>query len=394
MSAPGRAPAWAVDALLDDPATRTLICCGSGGVGKTTTAAALAVRAAERGRRVVVLTVDPSRRLAQALGLADGATAEPRPVPGVDTGAGGSLHAAVLDARATLDALVDDALPPERAAQLKRNPVYGSVAGSFSGTQEYMAMERLGQLREAALTGRAPWELVVVDTPPSRSALDFIDAPARLGRFLDGRLVTLLRRPTTARAGLAAVPAAVAGRVTSSISGGVAAVMDKVLGGALVRDVQALVQGLDVVFGGFQQRALATSAALAAPGSGFVVVTAAEADALAEARFLLARLARDGLPTTALVVNRATVLAPGAARLGAEEAARLAGGLAAAGHERAAGLLRLHAELALTAAAEAAAVGRLLGDRDDVAVATAAARPGDVHDVAGLREVAADLAGA
>jgi anion-transporting ArsA/GET3 family ATPase len=380
VSAPVAARAWALDALLDDPATHTLVCAGSGGVGKTTTAAALALRAAERGRRVVVLTVDPSRRLAQALGLGAG-SAEPREVAGVDLATGGSLHAAVLDARATLDAMVDAALEPQRAADLKRNPVYASVAGSFSGTQEYMAMERLGQLHAQGASGAAPWDLVVVDTPPSRSALDFIDAPARLGRFLDGRFVRLLRSPPRPRAGLAGL----AGRVT----GGIAAVMHRVVGARLLRDVQALVQGLDVVFGGFQERARATSAALAAPGSAFVVVTAAEADALAEAGYLLARLARDSLPTAALVVNRATVLAPALAGLSAQAATAAAARVTG---EPVAALLRLHAELALTAAAEARRVAALLDGHPQVAVATAAARVGDVHDVAGLREVAADLA--
>jgi len=391
---------WALDALLDDPATSTLVCAGSGGVGKTTTAAALAVRAAERGRRVVVLTVDPSRRLAQALGLAGGAASAaasvPQPVPGVRAAAGGSLHATVLDARATLDALVDAALEPARAAELKRNPVYASVAGSFSGTQEYMAMERLGQLRGTvgAAGGNQPqWDLVVVDTPPSRSALDFIDAPARLGRFLDGRLVTLLRRPPSSRGGLAGLPGAVASR----LGGGVAAVMDWVLGARLLRDTQALVAGLDVVFGGFQRRAAATSQALAAPGSAFVVVTAAEEELLAESRYLLERLGRDGLPTAALVVNRATVVDGQLAWLDAAQAARTADALTGVGEGQVvrvtAELLRLHAELASTAADEAAGVAALLAGHPQVAVATVPARPGDVHDVAALRAVGADLAG-
>ncbi len=384
-------PGWDLDALLDDAATRTLLCCGSGGVGKTTTAAALAVRAAERGRHVVVLTVDPSRRLAQALGLdADDAT-EPREVPGVDTTAGGSLRAAVLDARATLDAMVDAALPPRQAAELRANPVYTSVAGSFSGTQEYMAMERLGQLHragEAAGGAAGGWDLVVVDTPPSRSALDFIDAPARLGRFLDGRLVTFLRRPASPRQGLGGLPGAVAGRLT----GGLAAVMDRVLGARLLRDVQALVQGLDVVFGGFQERARVTSAALAAPGSAFVLVTAAEPDALAESRFLLDRLARDSLPTAALVVGRATVVPPALAGLDAADADRAADAADAAGEGEVAALLRLHAQVARTSASERARVAALLEQRPAVAVALAPARPGDVHDVATLRAVGADLA--
>ncbi len=392
----GQDAGWALDALLDDPATTTLVCAGSGGVGKTTTAAAIAVRAAERGRGVVVLTVDPSQRLAQALGVAAG-EAEPQPVPGVDTSRGGSLHAAVLDARAVLDGLVDASLPPDQAATLRKNPVYASVASSFSGTQEYMAMERVGQLRAQARSGRAPWDLVVVDTPPSRSALDFIDAPARLGRFLDGRFVALLRRG--AGKGLA-------GAVSARVRGTVIAAMDRVLGAHLLSDVQELVAGLDVVFGSFQERARATSAALASSGSAFVVVTAAEDDALAESAFLLDRLASSELPTAALVVNRAAGVAPalrsldaGRAREAADRLERRAPGEQTDGDDEAVGavadaavLLGVHADLALTAAIERGRVEALLAGHGAVAVAMVPVRSGDVHDLVTLREVGEDLA--
>ena len=424
MSAPGEElaaaapanPAWDLDALLDDPATTTIVCAGSGGVGKTTTAAALALRAADRGRGVVVLTVDPSRRLAQVLGVDPEVAGEPHPVAGVAAG-GGSLHAAVLDARAVLDAMVEQALEPERAAALRANPVYASVASSFSGTQEYMAMERVGQLRAAATGGDAPWDLVVVDTPPSRSALDFIDAPARLGRFVDGRFVRLLRR-----SGGGGRTAGLASRLT----GGVSAAMDKVLGATLLSDVQQLVGGLDVVFGGFQERARATSAALAAQGSAFVVVTAAEDDALAESAFLLTRLARDGLPTAALVVNRAAVapavLRPVSAGAALAAAAALQRPDATAGPDDAPGadlalgpddapgpddasgvrpdrrtaaaLLRVHADVAAAASDERARVLAVLAEHPGVAVALVPERGSDVHELDALRAVAADLAGA
>ncbi len=387
-SSPGGGAGWALDALLDDPSTTTLVCVGSGGVGKTTTAAAIALRAAERGRGVVVLTVDPSQRLAQALGVAAG-QASPQPVPGVDTARGGSLRAAVLDARAVLDGLVDASLAPDRAAALRENPVYASVASSFSGTQEYMAMERVGQLRAQARSSHAPWDLVVVDTPPSRSALDFIDAPARLGRFLDGRFVALLRRGTGK---------GLAGAVSSRVRGTVISAMDRVLGAHLLADVQELVAGLDVVFGSFQERARATSAALAAPGSAFVVVTAAEDDALAESAFLLDRLAGSELPTAALVVNRAAGVAPALRSLEAERARQVAVALGTRvddGDEAAADaavLLEVHADLAQTAAAERSRVERLLSAHVGVDVAMVPVRSGDVHDLVTLREVGADLA--
>ena len=172
-----------VDRLLDDPRTRIIVCCGSGGVGKTTTAAALGLRAAERGRHVVVLTVDPARRLAQSMGLTS-LDNTPRPVPLPDM-ADGSLHAMMLDMKRTFDEIVETHSDPDRATQILANPFYQSLSSSFAGTQEYMAMEKLGQLRRAD-----EWDLIVVDTPPSRSALDFLDAPQRLSRFLDGRLLS------------------------------------------------------------------------------------------------------------------------------------------------------------------------------------------------------------
>ena len=166
-----------VDALIDDPATKIIVCTGSGGVGKTTTSAALALRAAERGRKVVVLTIDPARRLAQSMGI-EKLDNTPRPVPGVNPDGGGSLDAMMLDMKRTFDEVVESQASPEKAAQILNNPFYIALSSSFAGTQEYMAMEKLGQLhRDAERTGR--WDLVVVDTPPSRSALDFLDAPER-----------------------------------------------------------------------------------------------------------------------------------------------------------------------------------------------------------------------
>ena len=189
-----RSPALDVDAMLDDRGIRVLVCCGSGGVGKTTTAAALALRAAERGRSVVVLTIDPARRLAQSLGLTE-LDNDPRPVLGVD--GSGSLDAMMLDMKRTFDEFVESNSDPERAATIIANPFYQSLSSSFAGTQEYMAMEKLGQLR-ARSEAEDRWDLIIVDTPPSRSALDFLDAPRRLGSFLDGRFLRILAAPAKA----------------------------------------------------------------------------------------------------------------------------------------------------------------------------------------------------
>ncbi|MFZ1374636.1 MAG: ArsA-related P-loop ATPase, partial [Nostocoides sp.] len=185
-----------IDALLADPAKRIIVCCGAGGVGKTTTAAALGVRAAEAGRRVVVLTIDPALRLAQSLGLS-ALDNTPRPVAGIDTRAGGSMDAMMLDMKRTFDEVVEQHASPEKAASILANPFYVAVSSSFAGTQEYMAMEKLGQLRQQSLQENG-WDLIIVDTPPSRSALDFLDAPKRLGSFLDGRFIRLLMAPAKA----------------------------------------------------------------------------------------------------------------------------------------------------------------------------------------------------
>ena len=211
-------PVLDIDRIIDDRRTRIIVCCGSGGVGKTTTAAALGLRAAERGRQVCVLTVDPARRLAQSMGLSS-LDNTPRLVEGIDEEAGGSLHAMMLDMKRTFDEIVEAHSDPARAAQILANPFYQSLSSSFSGTQEYMAMEKLGQLRRSD-----EWDLIVVDTPPSRSALDFLDAPERLGRFLDGRLIRLLTSPVKAGRPF--------GRVLNAGFSMMTGAMTKVLGGA------------------------------------------------------------------------------------------------------------------------------------------------------------------
>ena len=172
-----------VEKIIADPATSIVVCCGSGGVGKTTTSAALALRAAEAGRKVVVLTIDPARRLAQSLGVGE-LDNVPRPVRDIDTRAGGRLDAMMLDMKRTFDEVVVAHSSSENAQAILDNPFYEALSSSFSGTQEYMAMEKLGQLHaQAQDDGR--WDLIVVDTPPARSALDFLDADYQ--PLLDGR---------------------------------------------------------------------------------------------------------------------------------------------------------------------------------------------------------------
>ncbi|MEW2163548.1 ArsA-related P-loop ATPase [Streptomyces sp. NPDC007084] len=305
-----------LDPLLDDPKTRIVVCCGSGGVGKTTTAAALGLRAAERGRKVVVLTIDPARRLAQSMGI-DSLDNTPRRVKGVE--GTGELHAMMLDMKRTFDEIVEAHADGERAAAILNNPFYQSLSAGFAGTQEYMAMEKLGQLR-----ARDEWDLIVVDTPPSRSALDFLDAPKRLGSFLDGRLIRLLTAPAKlgGRAGMKFL------NVGMSMMTGT---LGKVLGGQLLKDVQTFVSAMDTTFGGFRTRADATYKLLQAPGTAFLVVAAPERDALREAAYFVERLAAEDMPFAGLVLNR--VHGSGAAQLSAERALSAAEDLDAAPQE-------------------------------------------------------------
>ena len=392
-----------VDRLLDDPRTRIIVCCGSGGVGKTTTAAALGLRAAERGRHVVVLTVDPARRLAQSMGLTSlDNTPRPVPLPDGHGDAGGSLHAMMLDMKRTFDEIVEAHSDPDRAAQILANPFYQSLSSSFAGTQEYMAMEKLGQLRRAD-----EWDLIVVDTPPSRSALDFLDAPQRLSRFLDGRLIRLLTAPTRAssRAYL---------RVVNAGFGMFTGVVAKVLGTQLLRDVQTFVAAFDTMFGGFRERAEDTYRLLQTPGTAFLVIATPEPDALREASYFVERLSQDRMPLAGLILNRVhptpAAHLSAARSLAAAEALQAAAGLDGNGspsampNEPAGGTadgsrhpltvtaLRLHAERMQLAAAERRLAQRFTAAHPGVPTVRVPAQPEDVHDLAGLRTIGESFA--
>ena len=372
-SPPQPAPELDVDALIGDRRTRIIVCCGSGGVGKTTTAAAIGLRAAERGRRVVVLTVDPARRLAQSMGLTT-LDNTPRPVPGIGAADGGSLHAMMLDMKRTFDEIVEAHADPDRAAQILANPFYQSLSSSFAGTQEYMAMEKLGQLRRAQ-----EWDLIVVDTPPSRSALDFLDAPQRLSRFLDGKLLRLLTAP--AKAGGRAYL-----RVLNAGFGVVTGVLTKILGAQVLRDVQTFVTALDTMFGGFRERADYTYQLLRAPGTSFLVVAAPEADALREASYFVERLARERMPLAGLLLNR--VQRSPATRLSAARSQAAAETLQAAGsHPLAAAALRLHAERMQQVSAQRRLAEHFTAAHPVVPVAEIPAQAQDVHDLEGLRTI-------
>jgi anion-transporting ArsA/GET3 family ATPase len=369
---PDRAPLLDVDALLDDPHTRIIVCCGSGGVGKTTTSAALALRAAERGRKVVVLTIDPARRLAQSMGI-EALDNVPRPVPGSRGDAGGSLDAMMLDMKRTFDEVVESQASPEKAAQILANPFYVALSSSFAGTQEYMAMEKLGQLhQDAQRSGR--WDLIVVDTPPSRSALDFLDAPERLSSFLDGRFIRILLAPAK---GPARLMTAGLGMVTNALT--------KVLGTQVLRDMQTFVAAFDTLFGGFRARAQKTFELLQASGTAFLVVAAPEPDAMREAAYFVERLNAEQMPLAGLVVNRASPAPLGG--LSGEQALASADRLRAQDSGTTAALLRLHADRTRLVARETRHRQRFAAAHPDVPTAVVPALSTDVHDLDGLRLV-------
>ena len=367
-----------IDALLGDPDTRIIVCCGSGGVGKTTTAAALALRAAEAGRRTVVLTIDPARRLAQSMGLTE-LDNVPREVKGVTAENGGELHAMMLDMKRTFDEVVLAHTAPDRAEEIFANPFYQAMSSSFSGTQEYMAMEKLGQLRA---TGE--WDLIVVDTPPSRSALDFLDAPQRLSWFLDGRMLRLLLAP--ARQGGRGVL-----KVVSASFSFFSRTITKIIGAQLLTDLSGFVAALDSMFGSFRERAQQTYDLLKTSGTAFVVVAAPEPDAIREASYFAERLSQEGMPLAGLVLNR--VHRTGVETLTADRSLAAAERLEKEGTSPAtASALRLHAELVNIEARERRIAARFTSTHPAVPIAEVPAQPEDVHDLAGLRTVGAALA--
>ena len=368
-----------IDRLIGDLGTEIIVCCGSGGVGKTTTAAALALRAAEQGRRVCVLTIDPARRLAQSMGLTE-LDNTPRPVP--DISGEGSLDAMMLDMKRTFDEVVESHATPEKAQQILANPFYVALSSSFAGTQEYMAMEKLGQLHAASVADERQWDLIVVDTPPSRSALDFLDAPERLSSLLDGRFIKLLLAPAKGPA-----------RLLSAGLGIVTGALNKILGAQFLTDLQTFIAAFDTLFGGFRQRAEATYALLQAPETAFVVVAAPEPAAMREAAYFVERLAGENMPLSGLVVNR--VHDDDGSGIGASDAeavaARLRGGDAA--DQLTADLLTVRAERLRVGEREARQRRGFTAAHLSVHTVSVAALAGDVHDLDGLREIGRLLAG-
>jgi anion-transporting ArsA/GET3 family ATPase len=364
-----------VDKIIGDRETKIIICCGSGGVGKTTTSAAIAVRAAEAGRKVVVLTIDPARRLAQSLGVGE-LDNTPRPVTTIDMAAGGSLDAMMLDMKGTFDEVVMAHSTPEKAAAILQNQFYVALSSEFSGTQEYMAMEKLGQLHSEA-EAHGTWDLIVVDTPPARSALDFLDAPEHLSSLLDGRFLRLLLHP--ARGPM---------RFMTAGFGMISAVMTKILGAQIIRDVQTFVRAFEALFGGFRQRATATFELLSSRHSTFLVVATPQHDALREAEYFVDRLTEEGMPLSGMVINRVHT---SALAISPERALSLAEDLAGTSAVLEVEALRRHANLMRVMQTESRMMDRFASARPTVAQTQVQSLPTDVTDLAALRRVGALL---
>lgn len=366
---PTREPASALREALQE--RHVIVVCGAGGVGKTTTAAALGVQAAMLGRRVLVCTIDPSRRLATSLGLTR-LSDKPRALTlsKVAPEAAGEMSAMMLDTKSTFDALVRRYAKDEAARdRILGNRFYKHVSAALHGSHEYMAMEKLLEL-----TLDERFDLIVLDTPPTLHALDFLEAPDRLMSFLDASVLRFFLRPYFA-----------AGRVTLRIATRTGALAlklaDRLLGLQFLQDLSEFFLAFESMYDGFKERAAKVHALLRDPSSGFVLVTAPNAATLDEARYFHERLTEKQMPFVALIVNR---LHPDPA-----QEPDPGGALPALPAGLDAKLIAVHRDMQALARAEAKTLVRLEGDTGEPPLLVPELET-DIHDLRGLRE-AGDL---
>lgn len=344
--------------------SQLILTCGPGGVGKTTTAAALGVAAARAGRRTVVVTVDPARRLADALGLETGAASdEPHRVAGVTKrSTDGELFALMLDAEQTFDRLVrDQAGSRKQADAILNNPVYQAISGSLSGAQEYMAIERLHQLHTSG-----DWDLVIVDTPPSRHAIDLLDAPDRLVGFLSHpvyRTLTVGQRTFA--------------KITDAASSMFLWAVKRLAGPQIVEDTVQFFRSLANIEGGLRDRAKEVSSLLRSDNTAFVVVSSPRAEAVGEAEHLLDAIEEKHFPLAGVVVN---LIHPLPEPLTDEVEAELAD----LGDGPLVDHLEWHHELSRLALAERAQIAELDRLSGDAALIELPLLDVDIHDIPGL----------
>jgi anion-transporting ArsA/GET3 family ATPase len=352
---------------------RVVVCAGAGGVGKTTVSAAVAIGLAARGRRVALVTIDPARRLAEALGLAT-LDNEPRPVDRrrlayADVLPGGELWAMMLDVRGTFDEVVARLAPNEQTRdEILSNRVYRQLSTAVAGSQEYAAIAKLFEIeREGA------YDTIVLDTPPSRNALDFLDAPRRLTAFLEGRSLAIFMLPA---------------RGATRAAGAVLAALGRVIGAAMLTEMATFFSLVSGLAGGLRERAAGVQTLLNDPATSFLVVSSPERGPLEEAIFLASELEAAGMHRSGVVVNRVHArdatdegLARNTARLTPALGARLADKVA-----------RTHAEVQLLSGRDDAAVERLRLALDSAPICLAD-REGDVRDVEGLIDLTRELFG-
>ncbi|MGH2808878.1 MAG: ArsA family ATPase [Actinomycetota bacterium] len=274
-----------------------IVCAGSGGVGKTTTAAAIALQAAIEGKKAAVLTIDPAKRLASSLGLKELSNDPVKVNMRTFTAAGlkpkGELHAMMLDTKSTFDHVVLQYAPTrEQAERIIANRFYKNISGTLSGTQEYMAMEKLYELY-----GQGGFDLIVIDTPPTRNALDFLDAPKRMTDFFESRVLRWFLIPYL-KAGGGVM------RFANVAASAFLKVVTRIVGADVLQDTAEFFGNLEGMYDGFKQRARDVARLLQSDVTSFVVVTSPSADSVSEATFFASRLNESGLPFGALVVNR------------------------------------------------------------------------------------------
>ncbi|HXQ00339.1 MAG TPA: ArsA-related P-loop ATPase [Solirubrobacteraceae bacterium] len=355
---------------------RVCVCVGAGGVGKTTVSAALALGLAMRGRKAVVVSIDPARRLANALGLQELPNEphriEPSTLASHGIAAKGELWATMLDSKRTFDELIARLAPDERAREeVLSNRIYRELSSAVAGSQEFTAVAKLFDLYD---DGR--WDTIVLDTPPSRDALDFLDAPDRLGRFLDGRALKVLLAPGGAARGLFGRGA-----------GLMLSVFARVTGVNLIDDLSGLFGALAGLTDGFRERAHGVEQLLRDPATAFLIVTSPEREPAREAVFLHAQLARERMSFGGLIVNR--VHDRGLDGHRPEQAAELLSGeLGEALAARVAGNLADFDVLARRDRETVAALSSALGEGNPLLVPHL---DGDVQDLGGLAAVAERL---
>jgi anion-transporting ArsA/GET3 family ATPase len=348
---------------------RIVVCAGSGGVGKTTTAAALAMGMAERGLKVAVVTIDPAKRLADSLGLEELGN-EPRlvdPERFSDHGVQmqGELWALMLDSKRTFDALIERLAPdPATAEEVLSNRIYQQLSNSVAGSQEFTAIAKLYELDQDG-----DYDLLVLDTPPSRNALDFLDAPGRLTRFFQGRAMHMFLRP-----------AGIGGRILGRGTGVVFSILERLTGVDLLHDLSVFFRALGGMVDGFTERARRVGLLLSDPGTTFLIVTAPRHDPVEEAIFFHRKLRDADMPFGGLVVNRLHPRPAGNGALPADLDQDLAKRVETAAHELAA--------LAERDAANVEHLRTTLGDPPTIVVPEL---DGDVHDVEGLALVRGHL---